>query len=215
MSILVPLQDIIPIDTTGLPSLDYLTLYEPSEMHEYREALHVLRGVNPISWIKVAYEMLERSDCLNDARQHFKDNILVDLGAGRNIDGYILANTALAKAYIGVEQYHSNALNTILSDMQYVRERLKCKKLIPASIAAEDMLSFLTRLPDDSVAVLTSGIDLVILSDDDYAKEVDQEIARVLHPDSAYLSFYSNFDPELQAHPKNDSYQKFTKRNNI
>ena len=61
---------------------------------------------------------------------------------------------------------------------------------IPSAVVPEDMLSFLKRLPDDSVSVMCSGIDECILKPA-YANEVRKETLRVLSPDGGLLNFAS------------------------
>jgi len=86
---------------------------------------------------------------------------------------------------------------------------------IPATIVAEDMLDFLKRLPDGSVSILTGRIDkcLITDSDDDYAHEIESEIARAIHPNGSHVSYYSRFeDPQLVSHKMDDDYTRFAKQ---
>ena len=85
---------------------------------------------------------------------------------------------------------------------------------IPATIIAEDMLDLLKRLPNDSVSILTGRIDKCMIpeTEDDYAHEIESQIARVLHQKGAHISFYSRFeDPLLIKHIIDTYYSRFTK----
>ncbi len=57
----------------------------------------------------------------------------------------------------------------------------------PISIIQEDMLNFLKRLPDNSVSILCSGIDTIVIPDAKYREDVEKEIERVLDPSGAYI----------------------------
>jgi hypothetical protein len=65
-------------------------------------------------------------------------------------------------------------------------------EMIPASIIQDDFLSFLKRLPDDSVSVFTFGIDSNIIPDEGYRQEISREIQRVLSQKGAYLTYTSD-----------------------
>ena len=79
----------------------------------------------------------------------------------------------------------------------------KGKEKIPASIVPEDMLSFLKRLPDNSISILCSGIDYFIITHD-YGYQVKEEISRVLDPNGALLNYSSEIVPSslIKIHPK-------------
>ena len=69
---------------------------------------------------------------------------------------------------------------------------------IPFAIAGEDALAFLKRLPDHSVGLCSFGVDGYVMSRKEgtteaydkiekYIKDVNKEIKRVLHPNSAII----------------------------
>ena len=71
---------------------------------------------------------------------------------------------------------------------QQERDRMFQKlNKIPVAVVEEDMLSFLKRLPPNSVSIWCSGIDINILPDPNYREAVSKEIVRVLHPRGAYV----------------------------
>lgn len=136
-----------------------------------------------------------------ELRRVFEGQIVVDLAAGVNTFGYKIADQAHAKCYVALEPAFGSDLATEmyfllnpendsrnLAESQKERERIS-KKLnkIPAAIVKEDMLSFLRRLPANSVSVWCSGIDRIVLPDQEYRNEVVKEIVRVLHPQGAYV----------------------------
>lgn len=141
-------------------------------------------------------------------KERLKNQVIVDLGAGSSV-GYILSAILGAEGYIGVDKYHTDDLRRQLeatsdSSIDEAINRFKLfsrsaklyeagkkpepgKDLIPASIAEDDMLSFLKRLPDNSVSVFTFGITHEIVAPS-YSSEVAKEIERVLSPDGLYIT---------------------------
>lgn len=134
-----------------------------------------------IKWIK-----------LTDITKYFKDQIVVDLGAGIRPAGYSLARTSGAISYIGVEKYNHEKLKEILNYHLKNHKKMKYKwennnSPIPYAIYPGDMLDFLSRIKkDNSVSIILSWInDAIILGN---CSELNSEITRVLNPKGAILS---------------------------
>jgi hypothetical protein len=78
-----------------------------------------------------------------------------------------------------------------------INPKIEKTKKIPFAIAEEDALTFLRRLPDHSVGICSFGVDGYVMSGDrtpesrkkidKYIKEVNKEISRVLHTESAVI----------------------------
>ncbi len=122
----------------------------------------------------------QQRDLKRKLKRYFKNQIIVDLGAGKNIRGLQIATALDAKGYIGVESNWPKQLHDIIKRKE---ETLK----IPVAVVPEDMLSFLQRLPDKSVGVMAHGITWEILHSQDYTDKVDNEIMRVLAKNSAFF----------------------------
>lgn len=88
-----------------------------------------------------------------------------------------------AAAYVGVDKYFAYGL----------RENIKIEQAanpLPSAVVREDLLSFLRRLPDGSVSIICSALTKRhIVSDPEYIRQVDAEIARVLHPQGVYVNY--------------------------
>ncbi|MBI3420900.1 MAG: hypothetical protein HY006_02450 [Candidatus Sungbacteria bacterium] len=136
-----------------------------------------------------------------EAFSNLKDQVVVDLGAGSNPRGYYIANSAKAKGYIGVEpNFYRELAGSLVKNIDpkknkhigweggmEVKPQYHLNK-IPAVVVREDMLSFLKRLPDNSVSILCSGVDGFVLSNErNYRGEVAKEIVRVLSPNGVYI----------------------------
>lgn len=93
------------------------------------------------------------------------------------------------------------------------------KKLIPFSIAQEDILSFLKRLPDNSVSLFASGIDAHIMgtyhgeiySDQErykknleYVDALNKEFYRVLDPQGVFIMKKQDLADETVLTPRNE-----------
>ncbi len=136
---------------------------------------------------------IENKSPLTSIFRYFRNQIVVDLGAGESYYLHNLASILGAKAYVGVEKYHANTLKENIGrstpetiERDFDRGPANVEP-IPAAIESEDMLSFLRRLPDNSVSIFASGIDRNIICDNEYLQAVRDEIARVLHPEGAYI----------------------------
>ncbi len=135
----------------------------------------------------------------------FRDRVVVELacGNGHGLVTYKQATAAGAKGYIGedkninaIKQFEGRILN--VKDREGKLEELNKeygtsqKMAIPISLATEDMLSLLKRLPDNSVGIMMSGVDNNIMSRSEdapgYWEEVESEIKRVLHPKSGLVT---------------------------
>lgn len=145
-----------------------------------------------------------------------KSQTLVDLGCGFNLPGYKIAKRCGFGAYMGVdvstrdrslteENWNERKLEIARwmvesSSEEDYKEGVSqfCYKLygknpneryspIPACLVHEDMLTFLRRLPNDSVSLMANGIDTCIISGR-YRVEVTEEIYRVLHPKGLFLT---------------------------
>jgi hypothetical protein len=144
----------------------------------------------------------------------FNGQVVVDLGAGHTASGYLLSELMKARAYIGVDLYNTNSLNSDLEKLDFPGDNKAAASLgnelksypgvqkhhIPFSIVKDDMLSFLKRLPDNSVSITMSGIDRSVIEDVPYRQDVLKEIERVLDPNGGFLSsdsFISDFDTEV------------------
>jgi len=123
------------------------------------------------------------------------NTILVDLGAN-SCNSYFLARALGARGYIGVDKFNpgeEDDFNEAYSTELW-EKKLKNKNNVPLAVVQEDMLTFLKRLPDNSVSILTTGIQIGIKGN--YSSQVEREIARVLDPKGAYLTYASVFEPK-------------------
>ena len=126
--------------------------------------------------------------------------ILVDLGAGDDTAGYELALRSRAAGYVGVERFNAHYLSLSLrrfltdpNSRSYLSgERISrgCP-IIPAAVVCADMRDFLRALPEESVSVLTSGMDHSILPDENYRNESRDYIQRVVGNRWTHLSHCS------------------------
>ncbi|MEK9160716.1 MAG: hypothetical protein AAB440_01610 [Patescibacteria group bacterium] len=141
-----------------------------------------------VRWLAIDAESAES---LNEA---LRGQVVVDIGAGRYPFGYLIADRAGAKGYVGVDAYSASSLAATTQSLftdpksrdQEVFGSVQPPLITEVSIVEEDMLTFLKRLPDNSVSVFCSGIDSDIINYE-YEKQVSEEIKRVLKDDGAYV----------------------------
>ena len=129
-----------------------------------------------------------------EALKRFDGEIVIDLGAGKNTDGYRIAELGKAESYVAVETINFDDLKDILT---YFRTKERADEtLLPYTIVPEDMLSFLKRLPNKSVSVFAGGISEDIIVNKEYLRNVAKEISRVLSDRGAFISTSSEIHPD-------------------
>jgi SAM-dependent methyltransferase len=133
-------------------------------------------------------------------KKAFKDKVVVDLGSGAGGSIYWLASALGAKAYIGVDKNNANLFfgrngpfgsRTIgQAGMFNIRGKFGNPEPILYSIVQEDMVSFLKRLPDNSVSLVAYGIDGFVFdkTPEDKIREICCEMGRVIAVDGGYLN---------------------------
>lgn len=139
------------------------------------------------------------------ALEVFKNQIMIDLGCGESASGYLISQILKSKAYIGVDMYNSSQLEF---SMTQIRSSIKTrdnyrdsfenlpgfyKHKIPFAIENSDILSFLKRLPNNSVSIMMGGIGQEVIENYKYRDEILKEIKRVLSPDGGCLTVSSDF----------------------
>ena len=119
---------------------------------------------------------------------------VVELGAGMMSYGYRLAAACGARNFVAVEPFYSDLQKR--SIQACISEDNKGAPRIPFKVIDRDMLDYLTDEPDDLLCVLACGIEDCILPGPDYRSKVECEIARVLAPDTFFLSSHSDLYPK-------------------
>lgn len=225
--------------TENLPTIEQIS-------QDYKQSGPMAQGDdNPKLF---AWKFLYNTDYLVEAAKFWEGQTIVDLGCGRQLDGYITAKIAGASAYVGVDPYNLSRLYKRLTnqeerkgDKELNEKILKVKEVIqtirnydekivakiinnidlhlngkhlPVTLIAEDMISALRRLPNDSVSIMTAGLDKCIIWENQYAELAEEEISRVLHPRGAYLSICSRLVPKQLKRDisfEGNTFEKFTK----
>jgi len=202
---IAPVEQLIPgikpLQTEGVEGVDHRT-----NKFNDRFVPDIVRGMD------MSLTMPERLAAL---REKFKDKVVVDLGAGDMSWAYFLSVALGGKGYVGVEKFQGDRLEhelksndsnsmlwywanisrsspsvpiTLQDDPEFRKEYEPFCKIIPAAVVKEGILDFLKRLPDDSVNVLTFGVDDMVLPSPEYRSAVAKEIERVLNPDGMYIT---------------------------
>lgn len=154
---------------------------------------------------------------INGLRQKLDGQIIVDLGSGSTNLGYCSSLIFGASKYIAVEKFSDivsklidqlkkieikdgeillNNLDTYDGRKILVEQKGLIDKLIPVSIVHDKILHFLKRLPDNSVSILTSGINYALIDNTEYRDAIGLEIERVLDPNGLYISRSSDIKTE-------------------
>lgn len=124
------------------------------------------------------------------ALSSFKDNIIVDIGAGIETVAYELAIKLGASAYIAVEPNYSDGL------FKELEETKREKGLdLPFVVVKSDGLSFVKCLNDESVNLMMVATDDYMFPDREYNKKLNSEILRVLGKSRGSIEFCSAIGP--------------------
>jgi hypothetical protein len=190
---IVPVETLIPgILTDELTDLEEYLQNEETYKRKFRHCGSDLLEFYSKNLDMFGYLMLE------DGVIPFENQVVVDLGAGSSPYGYIAAKNLGAKAYVAVEPFHTMDLVYNMGRTKWFKEERMCeeKEDIPFSIVAEDMLSFLKRIPENSVSCLCAGIDVWVIRNGNYLLDVGKEISRTTHEKGSYLNLGSNIIPK-------------------
>jgi hypothetical protein len=172
------INELVPgINTENLISLDNFPKSIPAPPERYDK--RVLEGSdmdNTFSRHIISYLakiLKEDPQKFEKIKEKFIDTVIVDIGAGSGTNGRRIARRLGAKGYIGVEPFNWKDLFR-----KNLTEEISGE--IPFNLVIEDGLTFLRRLPDDSVSLLSAGIADEIIGNDDYLSELEVEMLRVL-----------------------------------
>lgn len=188
---LASLEELIPgIDTRNLKTNEDIL----DSDHRYEFALEKLNPRDPeykrkskgiATASQYAYMLEQQLEQNQELRQYLSmlaDQVVIDIGAGKFAEAYSMIYNAGAKAYIGVDQYFAKSLHEAVQKEQETMP-------LPAAVIKEDALTFLKRLPSNSVSIFCSALTEQVISDKNYIGQVDNEITRVLNPSGAYFNY--------------------------
>ncbi len=210
----IPITEAIPgINTKGLESTNHV--YGESGTPSYP-----IESTNPLGHANSVYssELWDtnpdrKGKVLQFIEDTFEGQVVVDLGAGTSGLDYYIIDRAKASSYVGVDiNLELQVVNDIaISDdkelvdfnfntnvnpmyrFEYNRPAHEMNRT-PAVLVQSDMLSFLRRLPDNSVSIFCSGIDASIISDKKHLDEIRGEIVRVLNPSGGYIGAHAHIN---------------------
>lgn len=98
----------------------------------------------------------------------FSGNVLVDLGGGEGYNVRVASELFSASGYVLVDPH------------SFKKARRNCSSRIPTSVVAEDALTFLRRVPDNSINILVSNVDYFVVNDPEMRRIISLEMGRAL-----------------------------------
>lgn len=146
-------------------------------------------------------------------KERFTNQIIVEIGSGKSMDGYNLANLVGARAYVAVDPFYARDVRDNLEERaeadrsqsthpflfpyltwgipDTIRNNETFKKNnVQWNTVEEDALAFLRALPDSSVSVIMSGISETVIPQE-HLEQILKEISRTLSPNGALLAVNS------------------------
>jgi hypothetical protein len=172
-----------------LPDLRLETIPRPSLLRDNSDFYNSATSYAKFLFARLRIELVNQESPrlpLNIAQ----DQIVVDMAAGPNPYGFLIAQLLGAKAYIGIDLNYSTMLERSLSERKLQRWIAgikeedpfhpcpKWESYIPHAVINSDMLSVLKAIPNTSVSVFGIGLHCVL--PDEYVKEVNAELCRVV-----------------------------------
>lgn len=192
------LQHVLP--AANITNVQYAPANAPDTPDELMSAAPT-QAWNPQEF---AHELLIMEAYRTKLFDRIKGQIVVDLGAGPYPTMYLLCCAAQAKAYVGIEKYHSALLRINIQhcgqfrkDVEYyvhttIPEGHSVHPLnyVPAVLISDDAKNALQRMPNNSVTITACGLDGGILSPG-YARQLELVISRKMHPQGAFVGYCS------------------------
>jgi hypothetical protein len=122
-----------------------------------------------------AFQLINNGFILPHAEKYWKNQIIVDLGCGRQNYVYAVSCIGNARAYVPVDKYHiprwtqkfiqGEEWKTSLEDFE--KESKVEYNRVPVYPIYGDMFNLLELLPNDSVGILIAGIDRTIVGENE------------------------------------------------
>lgn len=175
---ILPVEQIIEgIDISGLT---YVHRDRPVQ-YQVNASMHVL-GCDSFDTPFSRHVLREQnSPELLEILSRFKRQIVIELGAGPLCDGFSICKLGKAKKYAAIEPFHP----------WYFYNNLPDNNEIPVSLVCDDALTFLRRIPDNSISIWMAGVEENVIHSGRYWYELESEIDRVLHPDGGFIEYVS------------------------
>jgi len=116
-----------------------------------------------------------------DDRFSFRDQVVVDLGAGFEPHGYLLARDLGARAYVAVDFAHAATLARNISELP------PADRTIPFAVIYDNLTRVLPHLPPRSCSFLAFGIDDTFADYQDSEAAMTTYLPDALHPSGGAL----------------------------
>ena len=156
------------------------------------------------------------SDFSGDIKKSIKDKIknrnLIDLGTGKSfLKAALFFKKMEPLEFIGVEKFNK-------SDTLVFEESLK-ENNIKGKYVVDDILLFLSKLPDNSANFFMAGVDFGVISNEEYWERLKKEILRTIYKDGIFVGYGSDiknlegFENKLNTFPPVENFVFLKKEN--
>lgn len=113
----------------------------------------------------------------------YRDQIVIDLGAGQKTDGYLFARDLGARAYIAVEFCFTPMLARNLEELAPQERK------VPCAVIYDSIEQVLPAIPQHSASFICAGIDDTFRGFDTLRTSISQHIPHALHRHGAFLLY--------------------------
>jgi len=156
------------------------------EVERFLSQIPVEESGNNLKYQFTAWLSLNlNNETLSLIKSKLENRVLVDLGTGEDLINLIKFLNKMGVAdFIGNDKFPKKDIlsyGTLLENSG-----------IKGAYVNEDMLLFLSKLPDNSTNIMVNGLDRSIISNQEYLKRLKNEISRVLLNNGVVLGFSTN-----------------------
>jgi len=117
--------------------------------------------------------------CFPDPKYTFRDQLVLDLGAGKESTGYCVARDLGARAYIGVDFCFPAELHAAIQGLS------DAERTIPYAIVYTSIQEIISAIPNDSCSFICAGIDDGIPKFSELIESMRAYLPKKLHPRGA------------------------------
>ena len=126
-------------------------------------------------------------------KEKLKDQIVVDLGVGYSYPVLLpFLKEIGVKEFIGIEKFLGENSSEYID---YIKEEIR-KQKISGDYLMDDLLVFLSKLPDNSVSIIMNGIDSYVIDSGRYWDKLYKELCRVTHSKGIVTGYGSDISDQ-------------------
>lgn len=158
-------------------------------------------------------EIKDNLDNLELLKKRLEDEVVVDLGAGNTGKVFRLLNNENIEvdSYIFVDKFEEFGIKRWGKDLNKARQENKdAAPDFRIGVEVDDMLRFVSKLPNSSVSFIMCGVDNEIIESNKYWERLFKQIRRSLSDDGLFAGLRFGLHLQPQKNLKTDFFNDIT-----